>query len=103
MKRFPFILRAPDGDTPGGAAPKIPDAPPAAAEVVLGSDAKEGDAAEIVRLNRELSERDGKLKKHETRISELEDENRTLKNPQPVPIKKADDVKKSFLKGFPFD
>jgi hypothetical protein len=96
VKRFPFFLRAPDGETPGG------DAPPAA-EKVLSSDVDEKAAAEIVRLNRELSERDGTIKERETRISELEDENRTLKNPQPVPIKKAADAKKNFLKGFPFD
>jgi hypothetical protein len=52
---------------------------------VLESDATEKDAAEIVRLNRELeSERSGR-KKDQTRLAELEDENRRLKQPPATP------------------
>lgn len=103
MKRL-FFVRAADGETPGGApTPKKPAETPAAAEIVLTSDAKEADAAEIVRLNRELQDRDGKLKARETRIAELEDQNRALKEPQKIPVTKASETKKNFLNGWPFN
>lgn len=76
---------------------------PPAAEIVLSSDVKEGDAAEIVRLKRELEDRESKLKLREVRVSELEDENRTLKAPVPVPVKvSAEKAKKGFLDGATF-
>lgn len=74
---------------------------PPAAEIVLASDVKEEDASEIVRLKRELEDRDSKLKLREVRVSELEDENRTLK--APVPVKhSAAAAKKGFLDGATF-
>jgi hypothetical protein len=79
-------------------------APPPAAETVLASDAKESDAAELVRLKRELDEEKSGRKKDQTRLSELEDENRRLKD---VPKPKAGDpkpevTKRSFLDGATF-
>ena len=60
-------------------------------------------AAEIVRLKRELEDRESTLKLRETRLSELEDENRTLKAPVPVPVKQeAAKAKKGFLDGATF-
>lgn len=56
----------------------------------MNSDAKEADAAEIVRLKRENEQLNGKVKDRETRISELEDENHRLKTPATVPIKGAE-------------
>jgi hypothetical protein len=70
MKKHPLLLSADPAD--GGDS---------AATVVKESDAKESDASELVRLRREIEERDSKLKLRETRLSELEDENRTLKTP----------------------
>lgn len=97
MKRscLPQILLSSD-PTGGGATPP-------ASEIVLSSDVKEGDAAEIVRLKRELEDRESTLKLRETRLSELEDENRTLKAPVPVPVKQeAAKAKKGFLDGATF-
>jgi hypothetical protein len=77
---------SPPGRPPG---PQAPLAPPPATEIVLKGAKREGDVA----LERTLKER-------ETRIAELEDENRTLKTPPtptppPTPAKK-----KSWLKGW---
>ena len=88
MKRRNLLLLSPDPtDAPGG-----PPAPPPAAQTVIDSPAVEGDAAEIVRLRRENDETSRKLKARETRVSELEDENRQLKAvptpPQPPKQKK---------------
>lgn len=94
MKRF-FLLLSPDPADGAGA-------PPPAAETVLNSDAKEGDAAEIVRLKRECEGKDKTIKDRETRIAEIEDENRRLKNPEVVPIKQATAQKKGFLDGATF-
>lgn len=97
VKRF-FPLRSPD-PAPGGGE----GAPPPAAEIVLNSDAKEADAAEIVRLKRENEKLSKDKRDVETRVSELEDENRQLKTipkaPEPVP---APVVKKGWLHGATF-
>ena len=77
-------------------------ATPPAAATVLNSDVKEADAAEIVRLKRDLEDRESTLKLRETRLSELEDENRTLKTPVPVPVKQEAPEKKGFLSGATF-
>lgn len=74
-----------------------PDAPPAAA-VVSKSDATENDAQEIIALRRKLEEKESTIKQRETRISELEDENRQLKSipkPAPSPAPAKVEVKKS--------
>ncbi len=93
----PTPTPAPPSD-PSPPEPTPPAAPPAAA-AVLSSDVQEGDAAEIVRLRRDLeTERKGR-KGIETRVSELEDENRRLKTPPPPPPPKA---KKSWLDGATF-
>ena len=76
-------------------------AKPPAAEIVLNSDVKESDAAEIVRLKRER-EKDGEIiKAREIRIAELEDENRALKV-IPAPKVEAANAKKGFLDGATF-
>lgn len=88
------LLLSPDADSGGGSdqAPSNPSesAPPPGAEIVLNSDVKESDAAEIVRLKRELDEEKAGRKKDQTRLSELEDENHRLKQPVPVPVKKKE-------------
>jgi hypothetical protein len=87
------ILFSPD-PSEGGATP------PAAA-LVAKSDASEGDALEIVRLKREKEDADKKLKERETRLSELEDENRRLKNPPAPPVKeKSLREKLAWLNGY---
>jgi chromosome segregation ATPase len=86
-------------------------APPPAAERVLNSDVTESDAAELVRLRREVAELKEKhgettklVKSREQRIAELEDENRTLKTipAAPAPAKQAAAVKKGWLEGNTF-
>ena len=93
MKRFLLLSDAP-ADGGGGS-------PPPAAETVINSDAREGDAAEIVRLRRELAESSTGRKAAEIRLSELEDENWRLKTPEAAPIKQAAQ-KKGFLEGATF-
>lgn len=108
MKRFfnPLFSAADSSGGGGGSSDPTPspadNSPPPAAAAVLASDAKEEDAAEIVRLKRENEEAHGKLKKHETRISELEDENRRLKEPVKIPVVDAAKQKKGFLDGATF-
>lgn len=94
MKRKFLILREPE-PTGGGAAPP-------AASAVINSDVSEKDAAEIVRLKREADElRKGK-KDVETRVAELEDENRQLKTIPKPPEPPAIPPKKSWLDGATF-
>ena len=89
---------SPETETPPGDG-----APPPAAEKVIESNVNESDAAEIVRLKRDLEDERGGRKKEQTRLSELEDENRRLKEPVPVPVKqKAAVEKKGFLDGATF-
>lgn len=73
---------------------------PPAAELVKKSDASEGDAAELVRLKREKEDAEKKLKERETRLSELEDENRRLKTPAPAPKgNNSPEKKREWLNG----
>lgn len=74
------------GDTPGN--------PPAAAVVAAGK-LSEADAAELVKLRQEKEDLGKLVKERETRLAELEDENRRLKSP-PTP---AAVQKKGFLDG----
>lgn len=99
VKRFYLFLLSPDAADGGGVS-----APPPAAEKVLSSDAKEEDAAELVRLRRELDEEKAGRKKDQTRLSELEDENRRLKDvPKPKPSDpQPEKTKRSFLEGATF-
>ena len=76
---------APESPPVGQAPPK----PPPAAEIVLKGSKNEKDVA----LERTLKER-------ETRIAELEDENRTLKAPTPAPAPPTPAKKRSWLKGW---
>jgi hypothetical protein len=99
MKRFSLLL-SPD---PGAGAPPDPTlgandagdspaAPPAAA-AVLASDANEADAGELVKTKRQLADERAARKAEQIRLSELEDENRQLKQvgltPAPAPAPKA--------------
>lgn len=96
MKLFsPSKNHSPDpADTAGGAgggtgdgSPGTPppaanaEPPPAAAAVLANPGAKPEDAAEMVRLRQELEEERRAKRARETRVSELEDENRRLKTP----------------------
>jgi uncharacterized protein (DUF3084 family) len=73
--------------------------PPAAA-LVVKSDATEQDAAELVKLQRALADKDKTIKERETRLSELEDENRRLKTPPaPKEVEKAKESKWAWLNG----
>jgi hypothetical protein len=79
----------------------IPDAPPSAA-IVEKSDATENDAQQIIALRRKIEDKDQTIKQRETRISELEDENRQLKSipkpaPAPAPAAKPEVKKSSWL------
>lgn len=79
--------------SPSGEAPPAPPtpAPPPAAKTVLEGRKTEGELA----LERKLKER-------ETRLAELEDENRVLKTPPPRPKPAAPPEKKSWLSGATF-
>lgn len=55
----------------------------------------ESDAAELVRLRQEKAELGNLVKARETRLAELEDENRRLKNPTPPAVVQ----KRGFLDG----
>lgn len=79
----------PTPDTP----PKSPSSPPAAT-VVASAPATE-DASELVKLRQERDTLQSITKARETRISELEDENKRLKFPTP-PVQAA---KKSWMDG----
>jgi hypothetical protein len=87
MKRTLLLDDAPaDGGAPA------PGAPPPAANAVIHSDAREGDAEEMVKLRRETAEAKRLLKEREVRLSELEDDLRTLKTPPapaPAPAPRA--------------
>src|SRR3954464_10901091 len=72
------------------------DPPPIAEKVLNNPGVKETDAGEIVRLNQQLESERNARKKVETRVAELEDENRVLKTP---PEKKPAPEKKAFLSG----
>lgn len=85
MRRF-FLLSPDDGD--GGGSPP-------AAGVVAGGTLSESDAAELVRLRQEKADLGKLVKDRETRLAELEDENRQLKNPVPPAVVQ----KKGFLDG----
>lgn len=87
---------APDNPPP---APSLEGAPPPAAELVLESDAAEGEAAELVRLRRQLEDERTGRKRDQQRLAELEDENRRLKTP---PAPKPAAQKRSFLDGATF-
>jgi chromosome segregation ATPase len=65
--------------------------------VVLNSDVREEDAAEIVRLRREKAEAEGRLRDREMRVSELEDENRQLKNIPRPPLPRRDETPNTFF------
>ena len=62
---------------------------PPAAKVVAEGNLTESDAAELARLRIEAAELSRTVKARETRLSELEDENRRLKAPPAAPEKKA--------------
>jgi hypothetical protein len=101
------MLRTPDpvegGTAPAGTPAPAGD-PPKAAAKVKKSKAREGDALTLVELERQLSDERAGRKKDQTRLSELEDENRRLKNPGTLPAKdppKADE-KKGWLDGATF-
>lgn len=85
---------------PNPAPPSAPDPssnlPPAAAVVAAGS-LGESDAAELVRLRQEKEETARTLKARESRVAELEDENRRLKTPPPEAPEKF-----AFLRGGTF-
>ena len=86
------LLLSPD-PAEGGAAPP-------AADIVLKTPAiEEADAAALVQTRRELEAERKDRKKEQTRISELEDENRRLKNIPNLAPEKAKEQKKSFLSG----
>ena len=90
-----------DAGSPQPGASPDPAAPPAAA-VVLASDVSESDAGELVKTKRELEDERKARKGEQTRLSELEDENRRLKsaglnpNPPPAPAAKQ---KRGWLDG----
>ncbi len=86
-------LLSPDGDG-GGGTPEGSGSPPAAG-VVAGGSLSESDAAELVRLRQEKADLGKLVKDRETRLAELEDENRQLKNPVPPAVVQ----KRSFLDG----
>ena len=74
--------------------------PPPAAELVIQSGALEGDAAELLKARRDLEGERSARKKEQTRLSELEDENRRLKTPPEAPRKAP--AKKHWLDGATF-
>jgi len=91
VRFFRILLSADPGEAGGG---DTPGNPPAAAVVASGK-LSEADAAELVRLRAEKDELGKLVKERETRLAELEDENRRLKSP-PTP---AAVQKKGFLDG----
>ena len=107
MKRFLLSPDSPAGgnppaapvSSPGDTTPAVnqPPAAPPAASVVLNSDVKEEDAAEIVRLRREKAEAEGRVKDREMRVNELEDENRQLKNIPRTPAPRRDENPNTFF------
>lgn len=92
--RYLRCLLCPDGDGGGGGALDASGSPPAAAVVAAGT-LSEGNAAELVRLRQEKDELGKLVKSRETRLAELEDENRRLKNPVPPAVVQ----KRGFLDG----
>lgn len=87
--RFLRLLLSPD-DAAGGDSSQ----PPAAAVVAAGG-LSEADAAELVKLRQEKADLGKLLKERETRLSELEDENRRIKEV----VTPAAAQKKGFLDG----
>jgi colicin import membrane protein len=85
----------PPQDPPG---PPAPPSPPPAAKTVLTGTKTERELA----LEREVEQSKTALKQRESRINELEDENRQLKTPPPGPAKEAKKKKKRFLEGATF-
>ena len=86
MRRL-LLLLVPDSAE--GTVP--PDPVPPAAEAVAEGGLREEDASETVRLARQLEETLKTVKDREVRISELEDENRQLKDIRKPVRKTADD------------
>lgn len=90
-KSPPAPLAAPASPSPA----KPPATPPPAAEIVV----KGGKTERELRLEQDLKNR-------ETRLAELEDENRRLKTPparpEPVPPPKAAEQKRSWMAGLTF-
>ncbi len=89
LRRILFSADPAEGgdNTPAPAPAPAPAAPPVA-KAVIESDAKEGDAAELVRLKRERDDAIEAKKKVELRAMELEDNLRTLTTPpKPTPVK----------------
>lgn len=70
----------------------------------MESGANEADAGELVKTKRQLEDERKARKLEQTRLSELEDENRRLKSaglaPGPHPAPPAPAVKKSWLAGW---
>lgn len=98
-----LLLLAPDADGGGSGAAGNHGKPPqdaSAAEKVISSEVTEDDAAELVKTKRDLDEERKTRKQRETRISELEDENRRLKTPPSDD--KSSKQKQSFLDGLTF-
>lgn len=73
------VSPVPPPPAPSPAPPPPEGAPPPAAKIVVNAERKEGDTD----LAAELAAERKKLKDRETRLSELEDENRRLKTPPP--------------------
>lgn len=92
--KTPFLF-VPDPPEGGGGGEK----PPVAEKIVNNPEVKETDAADLIKLRGELSDREKKLKERETRISELEDENRTLRTPPAPKPKPEPKEKEQFMKG----
>jgi len=103
MRRILFSPDGGEGGTSKANEPSKDAAAPPAASTVMQSDAKEGDAAELVELKRKLEDEKQGRKKDQTRLSELEDENRRLKTPPaPTPAPAAAEQKKRFMDGWTF-
>lgn len=93
----------PQVEEPGAPSAGASGQPPPAASAVMRSDLVESDAAELVRLRRERDELSRARRDLETRVSEVEDENRRLKTlPPTVPPRAAEKQKRSFLHGATF-
>jgi len=88
MRTLTRPMRSPDEASGGDPTPPQPSTAPPATAVVQSGTASEGDAAELVRLRRELKER-------EFRLASLEDENRRIKDV----ASPAKAQKKGFLDG----
>jgi hypothetical protein len=74
--------------------------PPAAEKVLTGEG--DGEAVEAVKLKRELADERSGRKKDQTRLAELEDENRQLKKPPAPPPPPPVKEKKGWMDGATF-